>query len=144
MAKALKSVDVIQGWFIWAAATFYVAQFVQTVYSYSQIPNGQQTAEMYTSWFAGHAVVAFVWVLVWLSKRKREFTTPVLFDTTLVTFTLLLLMWALSTIPFLFPSLLQNFASPWLFNAFILIVPIIVTAPVAVGLILHLRRTKQW
>ena len=144
MAKTLKSIDVLQAWFVWSAATFYIAQFVQTVVIYAQIPEPQRSSDTYVTWFAMHAVIAFFWVGVWLTKRKRGFSTPVLFDTTLVTFTLLLVMWAVSTVPILFPSLTQEFASTFLLNAFMFGAPFLVVLPVGAGLILHLRRTKQW
>ena len=144
MAKTVKSTDVLQAWFVWAAATFYIAQFVQTIFIYAQIPAAQRGSDSYVSWFAMHAVIAFIWLGVWLTKRKRGYSTPVLFDTTLVTFTLLLIMWAVSTLPILFPAITQQFASTTMLNAVMFGVPFLVTLPIGAGIILHLRRTKQW
>lgn len=140
-APSTATSQILQKLFLIAAGLSVVAQALEIFYMVAQQWPYNQNLSAYTWWVISQSLTIGIWLLIWISRRQRDFSLKTLFDTTLLTACLLLL--AVSVGP-----LMQIAPMPWVNGDtlvfFTTAMPLVVTLPVAAIIILRLRATKQW
>ncbi len=146
-ARSSSVVPTLQKLFVGAAGLAFVMQIVQNAYYMSMQMQEDISYGSYATWFLGTMIIAFVWLVVYLSRRKRTLTLSAVFDVTLVTFSAVLIMMSLGwltsfiELPFSYTKTLDDMS---LYVSLYQMLPFVVTIPLLVIVLLRLRATKQW
>jgi len=136
---------LLQKTFVWTAGVSFVLQLLQSIYDFTQYPPGQQDPGMFISVFMGTAILVFVWFVLYLSRRDQALSYQTVFDVTLVTLSVAMIMlalgWLTTFLQLPYARLLGTTSS---FMVLYISLPLIATIPPLVIIIRRLRRAHQW
>ena len=119
-------------------------QIVQNAYYMAlQMPENDNFSA-YIIWFIGTMIIAFIWLVVYLSRRNRALTLSSVFDVTLVTFSAGLIMMSLSWLTSFIQLPYKMLDNMSVYVSMYQALPLIVTIPLLVIVLRRLRATKQW
>jgi hypothetical protein len=137
-------VPTLQKLFVGAAGLAFVMQIVQNAYYMAlQMPENDNFSA-YIIWFIGTMIIAFIWLVIYLSRRNRALTLSSVFDVTLVTFSAGLIMMSLSWLTSFIQLPYKMLDNMSVYVSMYQALPLIVTIPLLVIVLRRLRATKQW
>lgn len=149
IAHTASTSPLLQWFFLIAVVITVVMQIAQAIYMLiQQSANGPIDFGTYFSWFLGIGISALIWVALYLTRRNRTPSVKTLFEVTLLTFSAVLLAtglsWLTTFIPLRFASGANLSQLMMIWSALYTGLPLIITIPALVYVILRLRDAKQW
>ena len=140
-----KSQYTLQKIFLTVFAFAFVMQIIQNIYYFNlSQPHSSGTAAI-VSWFLSTILAAFVWFVIYLTRRNRTLSIQTLFEVTLLALSTLAIVISLGWLTtFIQMSLTISHDQPALAQSLYFGLPFMVTLPLLVIIIHRLRRSNQW